>query len=128
MGRMVAGHFHWRAACRPAAAILLSLCTVTSTASHADSADSRTVIVALDRDAYLARDLTLLENQVTEAAQSQFDRIAVSGSNNKDEIRLTIYDLTKDVLFPHMVEKEFANRPGFAVSQEPEIGRASCRE
>jgi hypothetical protein len=115
---MASKHFLRGAVCIPVAAILLSLCVATRAAGRTDDANSRTVVVALDRDAYQARDMILLEDQVTEAARSQFDRISMSGSQDENTITVTIHDLARDTLFQHAVEKEFGDGRDFALSEE----------
>ena len=119
MGRMAGRNFRWHAVGVSIAATLLSFCVPASAASRAGNADSRTVIVALDRDAYLARDMTLLEDQVTEAAQSQSYRIGIMGGEGN--VTITVSDLTKDAQFPDIVEKRFAGRAEYSVSRVPAI-------
>jgi hypothetical protein len=116
---MLANHYNRKAVRVSIAATLLSLCAVTIAAGRANNADSRTVVVALDRDAYLARDMTLLEDQVTEAAQSQSDRVGIAGGEGK--VTITIFDLAKDSRFRDTIEKLFAGSIEYSVSRVPAI-------
>ena len=94
---------------------LLSLALVTDHAVLAKG--SRTLIVTLDRDAYVSADLDFLSDQIRELIGETQNPVRLSAGAR--EVAVTSDDIERDATFLALVRKRFEGRPDFSLSEIP---------
>jgi hypothetical protein len=100
---------------------LLAMSVVTAAlffgGDHTAEAKDVTLVVAVDRDAYITNEMGLLAEQVRAAADSEPSRADIG--TTPDGIRAVVYDLGRDSQYADAIEKYAAGKPGFTIRRIP---------
>lgn len=103
--------------------VLLLLALLCSSGGvSAAATDSRTLVVAVDRDSYHTLEMLQLQELVTEASQSRQGMIDIRQVN--DGLTVTFHDLVHDRQVADIVEKRFVAKPKFSLQKSAAVGFA----